>query len=252
LTTNDIEAFLDEVNAAYPESGLTLQDVSMWHSGLILFGEKGQSGPDLSYGKRSQLIDHSRAHDVHGLVTMIGVRYTTARSTAEAVVDLVFTKLGKAAPRSLTAATPVYGGKIENFAGLKDQVLKERPFGLTAEVLSAVVHNHGSAYQDVLKYGAQNAAWAERLGKSTVVKAEVIHACREEMAQKLSDVVFRRTDLGTGEYPGDSALQACAALMSTELGWDKQRVRREVEETKAVFPRFEAAATAQVAEMAGR
>jgi glycerol-3-phosphate dehydrogenase len=84
-----------------------------------------------------------------------------------------------------------------------------------------------------------------------VIKAEVIHACREEMAQKLSDVAFRRTNLGTGEYPGDSVLQACAALMSTELGWDKQRIRREVEETKSAFSLSEPGPGARVSNMAG-
>ena len=236
FTADDLEVFVQEINAAYPAIALTLGDVSMWHAGLILFGDKNESGSEHSYGKRSQLIDHSITHDIDGIVTIIGVRYTTSRSTAEAVVDLAFKKLGKESPKSLTAITPVYGGQIENFGRLKNQVLEERSFGLKSEILSALVHNHGSAYQDVLKYGAENPAWAEALDSSNVIKAEVIHACREEMAQKLSDVAFRRTNLGTGEYPGGSALLACAALMSTELGWDKPRMRREVEETTAAFP----------------
>jgi glycerol-3-phosphate dehydrogenase len=253
FTADDLEVFVEEINAAYPAIALTRRDVSMWHAGLILFGDNDRPGSDLSYGKRSQLIDHSATHDIDGIVTIIGVRYTTSRSTAEAVVDLVFKKLGKAPPRSLTAVTPVYGGQIENFGRLQNQVLAERSFGLNAEILSALVHNHGSRYQEVLKYGAENPAWTQALGSSNVIKAEVIHACREEMAHKLSDVAFRRTNLGTGEYPGDSALQACAALMSTELGWDKQRVRREVEETAAAFPHAsQAGPEEQICEMASR
>jgi hypothetical protein len=56
------------------------------------------------------------------------------------------------------------------------------------------------------------------------------------MAQKLADVVFRRTDLGTGGYPGEVALMQCAELMTTELGWTENRVRQELDEVNAAFP----------------
>ena len=51
------------------------------------------------------------------------------------------------------------------------------------------------------------------------------------MAVHLSDVVLRRTTLGSFDYPGMPALQVCAGLMARELGWDG---RREMEEIAAV------------------
>jgi len=69
-----------------------------------------------------------------------------------------------------------------------------------------------------------------------VMKAQVVHAIHEEMAHKLADVVFRRTYLGTGGSPGDFALRTCASLMASELGWDKYRKERELQEVKAIFP----------------
>jgi glycerol-3-phosphate dehydrogenase len=73
------------------------------------------------------------------------------------------------------------------------------------------------------------------LGNSTVLKAEVVHAVREEMAEKIGDVVFRRTDFGTGGHPGEEALQECGRLMASELGWDEDRVREEIREVKNEF-----------------
>jgi len=70
---------------------------------------------------------------------------------------------------------------------------------------------------------------------SPVIRAEVLHAAREEMAVKLSDVIFRRTGLGTGGYPGSICLESCAAIMAAELAWSDQRTRKELEETKAVY-----------------
>ena len=56
------------------------------------------------------------------------------------------------------------------------------------------------------------------VGSSSVRAAEVVHAVRDEMALKLTDVVLRRTQLGTEEHPGESALKECADLMGLELG----------------------------------
>ena len=78
-------------------------------------------------------------------------------------------------------------------------------------------------------------AWAGTIGDSQTLKAQVVHAVRQEMALKLEDVVFRRTDLGSGEHPGDGTLSACAELISRELGWNAGRVQSEIDEVRARF-----------------
>jgi glycerol-3-phosphate dehydrogenase len=55
------------------------------------------------------------------------------------------------------------------------------------------------------------------------------------MAQKLADVVFRRTELGSAGNPGEIALKTCAAIMAKELDWDESRIQSEIKEVKAVF-----------------
>ena len=99
----DAEVKFKEINEAYPQFGITLQEVSMVYAGLTLFGDNEAGKKDLSFGKRSLLIDHAREHKVEGLVTLIGVRATTARGMAEKAIDLVFKKLGKNSPKSETA-----------------------------------------------------------------------------------------------------------------------------------------------------
>jgi glycerol-3-phosphate dehydrogenase len=157
---------------------------------------------------------------------------------AEKAINLVFKKLGRRAPRSTTAMTPIYGGRIECFEEFLRQAIRQRPSVVSPEVMRSLVYNYGSEYHEVLKYIDEDPMWAETVGSSTVIKAEVIHAVREEMAEKLGDVVFRRTDLATGAYPGESALRTCADLMASELGWDENRVQKEIEEVRAVFPHW--------------
>ena len=65
--------------------------------------------------------------------------------------------------------------------------------------------------------------------------AEVVHAVRDEMAKKLSDVVYRRTVLVTGTYPGEQAMDDCVRLMAAELGWDNAKMERELDEIRPGF-----------------
>ena len=163
------------------------------------------------------------------------MRATTARGMAVKAIDLACRKLGYTVSTCRTAVTPIYGGDIERFEPFLQQAIQQRPPSVRPEVMRSLVHNYGMEYPRVLRYLAENPTWAETLGGSTTLKAEVVHAVRQEIAQKLSDVVFRRTDLGTVGHPGEEALHSCAAVMSAELGWNPQRVNQEMAEVSGIY-----------------
>ncbi|ADE16354.1 FAD dependent oxidoreductase [Nitrosococcus halophilus Nc 4] len=238
VTEQELKAFVEEINAAYPALDLSVEEISMWNAGLLPFGENQDNATNLSYGKRSLIVDHARQHQVEGLVTLLGVRYTMARGEAAKAIDLVARKLNRRVPRPATAKIPIYGGRIEHFEAFVQQVTQRSEAPLPIKALRALLHNHGSEYDRILRYGEENSAWVETIADSTVIKAEVLQAVREEMALKLSDIIFRRTDLATGEYPGNEALQTCAQLMAAELGWTAKHQHQEIEEVKRIFPIF--------------
>jgi glycerol-3-phosphate dehydrogenase len=63
------------------------------------------------------------------------------------------------------------------------------------------------------------------------IAAEAVHAAREEMAITLTDVMTRRTRLAM--LAGKESLAAAevvADLLASELGWDQDHRRREIEE----------------------
>ncbi len=244
VTEEELEEFIREINQAFPPLALTLQDVSTYNAGLVPFGENKPGARDLSYGKRSRLVDHRKAHGVDGMITVIGVRSTTARGVAEKAVRLACRKLERKAGRSDSTTIPIHGGSIESFRDFRESALAARPERISEETVLSLVQNHGSAYGSVLRYARENPDWWDTLGSSEVLKAEVVHAVREEMAVKLSDVVFRRTDLGSGGDPGGDAIAACAELMAAELGWSRQRLESEVREVQGLFPTFGQSPTA--------
>jgi glycerol-3-phosphate dehydrogenase len=238
VTEEDLLGFIDEINAAYPGAHITLDEVTMWNAGLTLFGDNDPNSNDLSFGKRSVLIDHQQEHGVEGIISLIGVRYTTGRGMAEKAVDLALKKMGKSAAPSKTATTPVYGGDFDSFVNLVEQTKSRRPEGVNAEVISGLVHSYGTKAHQVLGYAKDNPKLGTRLGESKVIQAQVVHSIHQEMAERLSDVVFRRTDLGSGSHPGEQALRTCANLMAQELQWDETRRQQELDAVEKIFPKF--------------
>lgn len=237
VTDEELRSFLDEVNAAAGGLDLELQDISLWNAGLIPFGENDPHSRDLSFGHRSRLVDHAREGGPEGLVTLIGVRYTTGPRDAARAVDLAYRSLGEKPEPSRSSDTPVHGGDIEDFESLVRGVANEAPPGLPEETIRELAHDHGTAYGAVLGLTRHDPSLGTTIEGSTVLRAEVVHAVREEMAERLEDVVLRRTHLGTARYPGRRAVEECAGLMAAELSWSDRRTKSELDLVESRFPR---------------
>lgn len=228
-TSDEIQKFLSEFNLACPGFDLKVEDVSFVHCGFLPSAKRDSKTKDAQILKRYHIIDH-RKDGLDGLVSVVGVKYTTARDVAQKVIDHLFTRWGKTRPRSTSAITPVYGGEIEDWGKFLDTEIKKKPFNLNEELLRPLLYNYGSAYREVL----------EKLDSSNdqergLLKAEVIHGVRHEMALKLLDIVLRRTELGTAEEPKDELLKECAEVMGCELGWDREKIQNEIAEVKAFY-----------------
>jgi len=238
VEVGEIQAYLDEINWACPSLGLTLADVTMWNAGLVPFGENDPDQKHLSYGKRSHIIDHSVSDGMDNLVTLIGIRYTMARGDAEKAMDLVTSKLGRDQISPPTDIEPVSGGDIDDFDGLLRRVIDTHGKHCDRAVLTALVHNYGTRYEDVLRYDEAGPDASTVMGDTTTLKAEVHYALENEMVSRLTDLVFRRTDLATGGHPGDDVLRECAQIMAREKDWSEDRINHEILEVNARFPHF--------------
>jgi glycerol-3-phosphate dehydrogenase len=224
LTEAEIGAFLNEINEAYPRADLKLKDISRVYAGLLPAVENNSGGVQLA--RQHQIYDH-QADGVDGLISVSGVKFTEARYVAERVVDQVFSKLGKKPTNSTTAVTAVYGGCIEQLNDFTIHETEKRPRELSPEAISLLIRHYGSAYSNVLKYLPDEDPINDSAG---FIKAEVLYGIREEMAQKLTDIIFRRTTLAIPGNLTEISLKTCLGIMEKELGWNEQRIQRETEE----------------------
>ena len=221
----DVAKFLDEVHEAFPGAGLQPADVSLVHRGLLP-ATNGRGANTLL--KTSQIRDH-RPDGVPGLVSVLGVRYTTARDTAQRAVDTVFRVLGKTPPPCRTAITPLVGGETSDTQALLREAVATVAPHVTAATAARLVRSYGTEYRQLLDKLEAQPADACRLGTDCdVTPGELRHAVRAEMALTLEDAIFRRTEVASAGHPGQDALQSAAAVMAEELGWSAHRTEEEI------------------------
>ncbi|MGD0502415.1 MAG: glycerol-3-phosphate dehydrogenase/oxidase [Steroidobacteraceae bacterium] len=239
----ELAAWMAEMNASFPSLALRREDVIYANCGLVPFGDGKTAAGELSFGKESRYIDH-RERGIEGLVTLIGIRYTTARGDSARALDMLLEQLPQAPPSAPTARTPLVGGEIENFTTLQAQAARD-PATRTVSTATreAWLRNYGTRYGELAAL-AQTPAQAERLGKTDSVVAEVTHAVEREMAVHLQDVVLRRTGLGSGSHPGMPAVEQAARTMQSLCGWSEERRAAEIADTDGILRQHRAAVPA--------
>ncbi len=238
----ELDNWLEEMNLSNPALKLRREEICYTCCGLVPFGNNSSGPNELSFGKESRLIDHRVAHHVTGLVTLIGIRYTTARADSAAALDLLLQQWPGSAPaRAPTDRTPLVGGDIEDVVALRARAMQSRPASISAQSLDALLSNHGTEFEAVLKRAALPQG-SGKLGNSDTLRAEVSHATDSEMAIHLADVVLRRTNLGSAEHPGRLALEQAAAEMQRVAGWSEQRRQQEIQATEFELQRHHAVA----------
>ena len=232
----EIAQLLANLRRAYPGAALTPRDVRFVHAGLLPAEETGPQSSRDGLSDHYDIRDHQLTDGIGGVVSVVGVKYTTARDVAEKAITLALRKLGYRAKRSLSATTPLWGGRIDRMEEFVAGALRTQPHGLEDDVIRQLISSYGSEYPEVLREASRASGSCERVDPaSSVIKAQVIFAVREEMAWTLRDVVFRRTELGSLGHPGRNALRTCAQLMASELGWSAEKIAREIDGTEQAF-----------------
>jgi len=181
-------------------------------------------------------VDHA-ALGAPGLVSIHGVRYTTARHTTEEAVNVAFRALGHANPPPCrTDHTPLWGGGISDVGAFVKNAGDAGESPVPPDTLARLAATYGTEYHRVLNIAREAPALATPLGEDTdVTGAEIVYAARHEMAVSLADAVVRRTEAGSAGHPGADALQRAATLMAWVLGWDAQQMEEEVAAVEAFY-----------------
>ncbi|MDA2970649.1 MAG: glycerol-3-phosphate dehydrogenase/oxidase [Actinomycetota bacterium] len=238
----DVEQILDTVNSTMSpsESHLTFDDVELTTVGVRPLikvedeeAESSQSSDTYSASRRHELHHHLN-RGVANLWTIAGGKWTTARATAEDMVDELFVhELSHVKERSFGSRTaPAHGTfawaeDAEPF--MVDAVTELTKAGVPNRAAEIVVRAHGTDYRRILDLVTEDPRLAETLPGSDEIAAQIVVAVVDEAARTLADVIDRRLITGTTNRVDEVTLRAVADVVAPLLGWSDGTVEMEVD-----------------------
>jgi glycerol-3-phosphate dehydrogenase len=228
-TASDLDEMIAEVNSAFPALRATRAEVRLIHQGLTP-AVRRDGRVDLQ--PESEIVSiGSKAAPVFAIV---GVKYTTARQTAERVVNLVQESLQARFVPSATATSRL------PHAGLIDEAERARFVHscrdrLDLDVIDHLLDWYGTEAPAVLSLALSLGLTDRLTTESAVISGEVAYAVRSAQALRLGDVVLRRTPLGSAGHPGLRALERAADVMQPLLGWSLEQRAREIAAVDAFY-----------------
>lgn len=235
-TESELAGFLAEVNQACPGAHLRPSDVHFIHQGLLPMSSTHPLSGEVQLMKHYALQSEWNG-GTPGLITVSGVKYTTARDVAQKTVSRIFELWGMKPTPSATARLPLYGGDITRYNDYLRQQIRSGAGRFSDAAIQCLVMNYGTQYTGVIA-GCDALDHSSEPESLILLRAEIRYAVKHEMAYKLSDIVFRRTELGSAGYPGADLVRFSADCMANELGWDQARIEHELQEVQQIFARF--------------
>ncbi len=223
VSEKELVEFLSVVNNGFPGNAkIKRGDVLFFYGGLRPIVEKDPTETEEEFNsynasRSAEVFDHEES-GCAGLITAVGGKWTTSRHLAERVVDKVFEKLGYSPPRCTTDTAPVSGGDIDRVSEFIESKVKQYS-DFPPEVVKNLIHYYGTEVDEVMELVRKDPCLGEPICDSRLeIGAQIVYAVRNEMAVHLSDVLFRRTNIGNLGEPGEKAIQKISDLMSEELG----------------------------------
>lgn len=188
-----------------------------------------------SRGRDKRTAELARTHVIeegpHGLITVVGGKWTTYRRIAREAVDhLVRSGVLHALPAAAAEETPILGaGDFSADLARTEQTRHDLP----PDVADHLAHSYGDRMRAIARLMAAGHA-ARLVPGFPHVEAEVLWAVRAEHAQRPMDVLARRLRLAFLDRGAAAlSLRRVAALMAAELAWPPDRVSREEAEARA-------------------
>lgn len=221
-TKADIDYLLDRINEVLV-TPLTQDDIQGVYAGLrpLLAGESDETS------KLSR--EHAVARIAPGLVAIAGGKYTTYRVMAYDAVDAAARDIPQRVSPSITDKVPLLGAD-GYFALLNQTPQLAQTYGVHPYRVEHLLDRYGSLITDVLDLAEGDPELLQPITAApTYLRVEAVYAAVAEGALHLEDVLARRTRISIEfSHRGADCADEVARLVAPVLGWDEERIEREV------------------------
>jgi glycerol-3-phosphate dehydrogenase len=177
------------------------------------------------------------ADGIEGMITVEGGKFTTSRSLAREVLNMVAMKLNK------TLSDPVSDNLYLSGCEIRDmkQFMIRQHLNYTdfsKQTIEYISRNYGTDSDVIFQIARDDPRYAEVVSHDGEILAEVVYAIKYESAKTLKDIMLRRTGTGTLGNPGKDIINKITAVAVEMLNWDSKRIEEETASMMKVYQLF--------------
>ncbi len=228
ITADDVAYLLEALERTFQGIAATRdRAIGAWAGLRPLVQEPGKKPSEIS--RKDEIVVSPT-----GIVTIAGGKLTAYRRMAERVVETVAPLVGRSLAVSRSAEEALPGGDLQGVPDLGSfgalPSVRAALGTLSPDTGARLIATYGSDALDLVATADGPEAWSPVATGVPLCVAEVQYSIRHEMARTLVDVLERRTRLSyfATDVARDAA-PAVAAIAARDLGWDTDRIRREVD-----------------------
>jgi len=215
IKREEIDYLLHYANL-YVNRKLTRADIRACFVGLRpLVAPKGATGK----ATKKLIRDHEvEVDEAAGVVNILGGKWTTYRAMAEDTIDAVEKVMGRPVTGSRTQKLALAGSDGYEPEAWKMLVQLE---GISEATARHLLEKYGTRASAVMALADANAALRQPLVVGHApLRAEVVYAVREEMAETIEDVLARRIGLQFHDWQASmAAAPVVGGYLAKEFGW---------------------------------
>ncbi len=210
---NDIRYVLESVETFAP--GARISDYKTY-AGLRPLVRQDIGTPS-SISRKYSVIDHGR-QGIQNLISIAGTKITEYRSMAEKAGRIVAEKLGVNAESGTAQRALPGGGTVADCCS-----------GTCGAAVQHLRQTYGSRSGLVEEIASGDSELSQRISQgSPDVMAQVYFSVKHEHAKSLRDFMLRRSQLYYSSNSGFDGAEKVAIMMGKLLGWDKNRIDKEM------------------------
>jgi len=221
LSDTELSHCLLQINSVFPSLELNKANVTRIHHGIQPAEPAAENNSEPDLWRHTRIIDSDAGAVSAGLFWVQGVKLTTARATAENVINRVASYLHADIDPSSTSVTALYGGEISEYSRFEKDCFKYLSEFCSVAAITRLIRNYGSNISAIIRLCEKDQSLVQVVpGTTDTIKAELTFILENEMVYTLPDLVLRRTDIGSFECPKKETIEYCADVITGYLGWD--------------------------------
>jgi glycerol-3-phosphate dehydrogenase len=231
------ESINEVINAVNDNFGkkISFEDIRFAYGGLRPLVDD-QTKDSYKTSRKYEVYDDA-ADGIEGMITVEGGKFTTSRSLAREVLNMVAMKLNK------TLSDPVSDNLYLSGCEIRDmkQFMIRQHLNYTdfsKQTIEYVSRNYGTDSKVIFQIARDNPQYAEIVSHDGEILAEIVYAIKYESAKTLKDIMLRRTGTGTLGNPGKDIFCKITAVASEMLNWDSKRIEEETASMMNVYKLF--------------